>query len=91
MIEKFLGSYVVRDLEGENEVYFCHEGCGDCKKVSVEETNLTRHCPNDIVLLERHYSYVDLSSCCKSPIGIWDTLKDEEVKVELVFVPPVDK
>lgn len=86
LIEKFLGTYSVRDLR-ENEVYFCQEGCGDCNKVLVEEDNMTKHSIDDQTLLERHYSKVELSSCCRSELGIWNELEDEEISVEYSFTP----
>ncbi|AYO17048.1 hypothetical protein D0812_21920 [Vibrio owensii] len=83
-IEKFLGTYAIRDLS-ENEVYFCQEGCGECSKVVVEEDNRTMHSPNETILLERDYSKLEVSSCCKSEVGIWNNDTDEEVKAEYVF------
>lgn len=82
---KFLGTHSIRSLK-ENEVYFCQEGCGDCKKVTVDEDNRTVT-TNVGALLERQYSKVELSSCCKAEIGIWDISSDEEVPVEYLFTP----
>ncbi|EJB8688036.1 hypothetical protein MW324_001089 [Vibrio parahaemolyticus] len=48
---------------------------------------MTKHSIDDQTLLERHYSKVELSSCCRSELGIWNELEDEEISVEYSFTP----
>jgi len=86
-IEKYLGLYKIRPLN-DGEVYYCTEGCGECQKVIIEEDNMTKHDITDTILLERHYSKVEVSSCCNSQVGIWDNVLDSELDdVEYEFSP----
>lgn len=82
-IEKFLGTYIFRPLK-EGEVYFCAEGCGECEKVIIEENNRTVT-TREGELLERHYSKVEVSSCCKADLGIWNVVDDVESKVDAEY------
>lgn len=84
-IKKLLGSYKIRELQ-KDEVYFCQEGCGDCEKVTTKEDNLLRTTAEG-KLLEWHFSMKEVSKCCKSSIGIWNTATDEEINVEYTFIP----
>lgn len=88
-IERYLGYYRMRDLK-ENEVYFCECGCGECRKVEQEFTARTMHTPDDETLLERDYYIDEVSHCCGSSIGIWNTETDEHVEgVEYEFTPNI--
>lgn len=70
-MSKLIATCKIRPLK-DNECYYCHNGCGECETVVVNDNNLII---NGEIL---EYTEVDVSSCCHSKVGIWDDLHDWE-------------
>jgi hypothetical protein len=88
-IVKYLGHYSIREIK-PYETYFCEKGCGECEKIIIEEDNLVRTTQNiegKDIIVERHFSKADVSSCCSANLGIWDTEDDKDMNADYVFNP----
>ncbi|MEX5885647.1 hypothetical protein AB6F64_08175 [Providencia hangzhouensis] len=68
-MSKLIATYKVRSLK-DGECFYCHNGCGECKTVEVNENNVVVN--GDVI----EYTKMDVSSCCHSKVGIWDDKND---------------